>query len=178
MRANKKKVLLTTLFLLCNIIVSIGQNVYPLHPSVGDTIDLNEKLDYSLFEKTKNTEFGPATIQFINNEFVLIFTYIDSATSLEIHTTVSISQEDIIAEQQKIQKINAYYKYLAEEEKNPKPKEYKVLEQKLPIRFDGPISEKIKKDARMKVRLVEDQRRMDEFQMGLRPREMILEFSR
>ncbi|MFT5668934.1 MAG: hypothetical protein ACI9DK_003139, partial [Vicingaceae bacterium] len=63
--------------------------------------------------------------------------------------------------------------------KKPKQKEsFPVLERKIPVRFDGPIAERMKKQARMKTRLADDQRMMNDFQMGMRPREMRLEFGR
>lgn len=156
-------------------LTAFSQDVYPLHPSVGDTIDVNEKLDYSLFSKSMNNGFNYATINYINSSFVLIEnrtrkqpnglfrTYTDSTL---------LAQDQIIEEQQKIQKINAFYQYLAEEAEKPKVVEYEAPAKKLPIRFEGPISVKLQREDRMRARLKEDQRRMEDFQMGLSPREV------
>lgn len=158
---------------------SFAQDVYPLHPTVGDTIDRDEKLDYSLFENSPNDSFNFSVIKYLNSGFILIenkaFKRSDGSI-LNYNDSTVLTQNQIIEEQQKIQKINAYYKYLAEEAKKPKKEEYKKLEKKIPVRFDGPISDQMRKENRMKARLVEDQRRIEEFQMGMRPREMRIEF--
>jgi hypothetical protein len=175
--------LFTAVFLLVSAFI-LAQGVYPLHPSVGDTIDLNEKLDYSLFPKVDNNNFVYAIIGFNNNNFqlyTLLEEVVDEETGLVLayRDSLILKQEQIIEEQQKIQKINAYYHYLAQEAKKPKQKEsFPVLERKIPVRFDGPIAERMKKQARMKTRLADDQRMMNDFQMGMRPREMRLEFGR
>jgi hypothetical protein len=62
--------LFTAVFLIVSAFI-LAQGVYPLHPSVGDTIDLNEKLDYSLFPKVDNNNFVYAIIGFNNNNFQL-----------------------------------------------------------------------------------------------------------
>ena len=160
-------------------ILSFSQGVYPLHPLVGDTIDRNEKLDYSLFANSKNDNFNFSVIKYLNSGFILVENRTieePNETVKDYNDTLLLSQEQIIEEQQKIQKINAYYKYLAEEAKKLKQEDYKSLEKKIPIRFDGPISDQLKKEDRMKERLADDQRRMEEFQMGLRPREVGIQF--
>lgn len=169
------------LFLSCLFIkAAISQDVYPLHPSVGDSIDLEEKLDYSLFPKIDNNGFEYATIQFEDDMFKLVVfvKYNDKETGLEMETTYQevLTQEEIIEEQQKIQKVNAYYRYLAEEEKKPKTNTTQPSPKSVPIRLEGPMSEKMKKEARMSTRLKEDSRRAQEFEMGLRPRELRIEF--
>ena len=175
--------LFTAVFLIVSTFIS-AQGLYPLHPSVGDTIDLNEKLDYSLFPKVENNDFVYAIIDFNNNNFqlyTLLEEIIDEETGLVLayRDSLILKQKQIIEEQQKIQKINAYYHYLAEEAKKPTQKEnFPVLERKIPVRFDGPIAERMKKEARMKTRLADDKRMMNDFQMGMRPREVRLEFGR
>ena len=175
--------LFTAVFLIVSTFIS-AQGLYPLHPSVGDTIDLNEKLDYSLFPKVENKNFVYSIIGFNNNNFqlyTLLEEIIDEETGLVLayRDSLILKQKQIIEEQQKIQKINAYYHYLAEEAKKPTQKEnFPVLERKIPVRFDGPIAERMKKEARMKTRLADDKRMMNDFQMGMRPREVRLEFGR
>ncbi len=173
------------LFTFCCFFLTIisAQDVYPLHPSVGDTIDVDEKLDYSLFPKIDNDGFQYATIQFKGEKFVLIVNsidLIDKEVGLEAETVsdIDLSQEEIIEEQQKIQKVNAYYKYLAEEASKPKKSVVSAPGKAVPIRLEGAMSEKMKKEARMNVRLKEDNRRLQEFEMGLRPnpRELRIEF--
>ena len=169
--------IIASTLLLFSIFCS-AQDVYPLHPAVGDTIDSNEKLDYSLLPKSANKGFNFATIQYINSGFVLIENRTrkqPNGLMRRFNDSTHLPQEQIIEEQQKIQKINAFYKYLAEESTKPKKEEYKAIEKKIPIRFDTPVSKIILKEARMKTRIIEDQRRMKEFQMGLRPREMMIE---
>ena len=167
------------LVFLFTAIPSFSQGVYPLHPTVGDTIDRDEKLDYSLFAASENDNFNFSVIKYLNSGFILIENRAlkeSNDTVKYYNDTLLLSQEQIIEEQQKIQKINAYYRYLAEEAKKPKQEDYKSVEKKIPIRFDGPISDQLKKEDRMKARLANDQRRMEEFQIVLRPREVGLQF--
>ena len=155
----------------------IGQDIYPLHPSVGDTIEKVEKLDYSLFPEIENSDFINATVQYLEDKFVLVYYATDKTTELTIETTMDLEQVQIIEEQKKIEKINAYYRLMAEEAKNKKetptiPKNQKSL----PIRLEGKMSEQMRKEARMNVRLMEDAQRQRDFEMGLRPREVRFEF--
>lgn len=147
----------------------IGQQIYPLHPSVGDTIEKVEKLDYSLFPQDQNDGFQMATIQFKGENFHLVIQTLDQETGLEIETTRVISQEEIIEAQKNIEKINAFYRLMAEEKKKEKTERLEKHKQSLPIRLEGKMSEQMKKQARMNIRLKEDARIQREFEMGLRP---------
>ena len=93
--------------------LSFSQDVYPLHPTVGDTIDRGEKLDYSLFANSPNDSFNFSVIKYLNSGFILIknraFKGLDGSIKGYSDSTL-LTQEQIIEEQQKIQKINAYYK--------------------------------------------------------------------
>ena len=172
------RVILTT-FLIFAGLPSFAQDVYPLHPSVGDTTDRNEKLDYSLFVKSANSGFNYATINYLSDGFVLIENRSRKQPNGLIRQytdTTELTQNQIIKEQQKIQKVNAYYQYLAKEAEKPKVELPKKMDKKMPIRFEGPISEKMLKEDRMRARLLEDQRRMQDFEMGLRPREVSIQF--
>lgn len=171
--------LLLLFFSIISLQTAMCQSVYPLHPSVGDTIELQEKLDYSLFADVDNNTFQYATIKFENNGFILEVNGKDNDPLLgeiEIVTTGKLSQEEIIEEQKKIQKINAYYKYLMERKEYADNETKKTVEPPA-INLQGPLQERMKKEARMMIRLKEDQIRANEFQFGLRPSTRI-EFSR
>lgn len=164
------------------LLVSFGfsQTTYPLHPSVGDTIELNEKLDYSLFDSIANENFLFAWIEFQKDNFYLISTWksdlVVPLSEATFTTKYLLSQEQIIEEQKKIEKVNTYYRYLAEEAKKPKKAPEKSISKAPPIRLQGPMSEHMKKEVRMNNRLKDEQRRSREFKLGLRPRNMFIQF--
>ncbi len=166
-----KRILLPFLLLLS--FSAISQIYYPLHPSVGDTLERLEKLDYSLFPKVSNTEFAYALIQFDNDNYHLIVTDLEGNTSNK-----EIRKEDLIEAQRNIEKVNAYYKWLADD-KVRKEKEAKLMESKRsqPIRIEGPMTEQMKKEARMNVRLREDARRRREVEQGIRSNDIYIEFN-
>ena len=175
-------------FIILSELNAQNRDVYPLHPSVGDTIDVTEKLDYSLFPIVENTNFKSATIKFENDTFFLVVDYEEIDTSLTVQGAIvsvytssnefPLNQDQIIEEQKKIEKVNAYYRLMAEEKKKEKeqPTNYTKNTKKYPVRLEGAMSEQMKKQARMNIRLKEDSRRQQEFEMGLRPREMRIEF--
>jgi hypothetical protein len=159
--------------LLFFLLTRVLAQVYPLHPSVGDTLDRLEKLDYSLFPEVNNQGFNYAVIQYRENNFYLDAGY-ENKDSLQ---SFLLSQENIIEAQQNIEKINAYYRYEKEAEKKTSSSNSLNSSSKINnLRLDGPMSEQMKKESRMNVRLEEDARRMQEFQQGLRPREIHIEF--
>ncbi len=158
--------------LILSYFVSSAQVVYPLHPAVGDTIDTEEKLDYSLFTNTENKNFNFATIQYIDSNFTLVqnrsVKQLNGLTAV-INDSVVLSQTQIIKEQQKIEKINAYYDHLIKEEKNAAQEENdRVLEQKIPIRFTGPMNERLKLK-RARLCRFDENNLNNEFETGLRP---------
>lgn len=161
-------------FLLLLLFLSrAAAQVYPLHPSVGDTLDRLEKLDYSLFPQVNNQGFNFAVIQYRDNNFYLDVNY-ETKDSLQ---AMLLSQETIIEAQQNIEKVNAYYRYEKEAEKKKSSSNSLSSSSKVNnLRLDGPMSEQMKKESRMNIRLEEDARRMQEFQQGLRPREIHIEF--
>lgn len=173
------------LFMAMSFSFAKTQNFYPLHPSIGDTIDLNEKLDYSLFDSVPNANYKYGVIEFYNNNFYLRVESQDNSninleTGLEIENYSSekllLTQEKIISEQMKIEKVNAYFKYVAEEAKKPK-KDPRISVSKPPsLRIEGPMSDQMKKEVRITSRLKEEQRRSRDFEMGLRPRNAFIEF--
>ena len=164
----------------------IGQEdaPYPLHPSIGDTIDLEEKLDYSLFPVVPNNAFAYATIHYKKESFVLYINEgisVDPMSGLEVETTIElpITQEEIIESQKNIEKVNAYYRYLATDSTEKKAESDILKNNKgIPMKLENneKMSEQLKKQFRMDQRLKEDAQRMREVEMGLRPREVRLEF--
>ena len=162
-----KRILLVLFFLSFKL---TAQDVYPLHPSIGDTLDLLEKLDYSLFPEVENNGFQYALITYRTDAFFLTSHFDNDSVA-----STKLDQETIIEAQQNIEKVNAYYRYLKEKETTEKNSTIHT-DKAPPIRLEGPMSDKMRKEARMNVRLQEDARRMQEFQQGLRPRELHIEF--
>lgn len=166
------KSFLLSFFLLISL-TAISQTYYPLHPSVGDTIDRLEKLDYSLFPSIPNTEFGYALIQFKDDSYQILVSDQNGKSNLK-----KVSKEQLIEAQQNIEKINAYYKRMASEKlKDENKADIGTAKKSIPIRIEGPMSEQMRKEARMNIRLREDSRRQREVEQGLRHNEVIFEFN-
>lgn len=159
---------------LFSCILASGQVYYPLHPSIGDTLDRMEKLDYALFPKVKNPNLSYCLINFEANEYQLLAFYQEKNEPIK-HLLV---REEIIEAQRNIEKINAFYRRKAKED-SLKPKK-EVLPNRptgrTPSYTQGTLSEKAKKEARMYIRLQEDRRRMEQHQRGIQPNQMRIEF--
>lgn len=149
-----------------------AQDIYPLHPTVGDTIDKFEKLDYSLFPSVGNENFDFAIIRYHNGNYFLE-TKTDSLTE-----KLALSKELIIEQQQNIEKINAYYRLKAAD--TSKTKAIYLDENrptgKEPVYLNEQLKKQISKDARMRIRLQEDRRRMLENQRGIQNNQLHIEF--
>ena len=163
---------LLSVLLLSFSIVSAQQS-YPLHPSIGDTIDRNEKLDYSLFPAVANQDFKFAIIEFAKDSFFLAI----SNSNTSVIKTKFLSKEELIEAQKTIEKVNRYYRYQANQPADTNSYQSQLTEVKgRPIRMDGPMTEQIKKEARMNIRLREDERRRREFDQGIRGRQLYIGF--
>lgn len=166
------KSLLLSVFVLFAVWLS-AQSSYPLHPSVGDTIDRNEKLDYSLFPKVANQDFKFAIIEFEKDSFFLAISNISSAYIKRKF----LSKEELIEAQKTIEKVNRYYRYRAAQPVDTNSYRPELTEIKgRPIRMDGPMTEQMKKEARMNIRLREDERKRREFDQGIRGQQLFLGF--
>jgi hypothetical protein len=135
-----------------------AQHYYPLHPSVGDTIELIEKLDYALFPKAKNPDLTYCLIDYHQDdgEFKLLVKYQNQSEFL----VLPLSKDELIEAQKNIEKINQFYKQqairdsiAATENKFPNKPSGKA-----PVIMSGPMLERAKKQARMYQRLEEDRR--------------------
>jgi hypothetical protein len=152
-----------------------SQVLYPLHPSIGDTIDVTEKLDYSLFTNSSNEGFKYATIQYINKNFTFIerkmITNSNGSTVLFNDSSV-LTQQEIIIEQRKIQKVNSYYATLAK--RTEQKQSIEVSEKKIPVRFTAPLAEQ-RILRTMRFCTFDETSWMSSFELGLRPTEVQLE---
>jgi len=153
---------------------SFSQDIYPLHPSIGDTLESIEKLDYSLFPKVENTGFDYAVIKFQKERFIL-YTYYNSEEN-----SIALSQEEIIEAQQNIEKINQYYRLKANQE-NQTEEDQSLSDRpsgKTPVYFNDVMNDQIKKEARMYLRLKEDAQRMKDHQNGISPNQLRIDFTK
>ena len=141
------------LFFLFSLKLNAQEGVYILHPSVGDTIDRVEKLDYSIFPKTKNPNFKVAYITMKNDSFILNAVYFENYKIERFLPT-----EEIIEAQKGIEKINAYYRLQADSTQI-KYSSSNYNSNKIKIDMNGALGEKAKKEARMYQRIQDDQRR-------------------
>ncbi len=135
-----------------------AQTYYPLHPSVGDTIELIEKLDYALFPKAKNPELIYCLIDYVeeSGDFKLLVKY----KIKQQYTMLPLSKNELIEAQKNIEKINQFYKQKAIRDstqafENQFPNKPSG---KAPVLMTGPMLERAKKQARMYQRLEEDRR--------------------
>ena len=163
------KMLLLLLSLLSCLLIKA--QTYPLHPSIGDTIDRNEKLDYSLFPSIANQYFELATISFEEDSFYLVIAF----KNLDSTQKMLLSKAALIQAQQNIEKVNQYYRYKANQPKDTNSYKSSLGEHKSrPIRMDGPMTEQMKKEARMNIRLREDERRRREYEQGIRGQQLYI----
>ncbi len=89
---------------VCNVLCFCTQaQTIVLHSSVGDTIDLHEKIKYDLFLDIPNTNFKHATISQIDDAVVLKF---KEGTTIKKKT---ISNSDIEMYKERISLLNAYF---------------------------------------------------------------------
>ncbi len=158
-------------FILISHFSIAQEGVYILHPTIGDTIDRVEKLDYSIFPKTKNPDFKKAYITFKNDSFILKAIYLKN-----IKTERYLPKEEIIEAQKGIEKINAYYRLRADSsEIDYTSTNYNS--NKIKIDMHGALGENAKKEARMYQRLKEDQNRAKMVGRGTNnPQELRIEF--
>ncbi|MCB0802252.1 MAG: hypothetical protein HND54_06600 [Bacteroidetes bacterium] len=151
-----------------------AQDVYPLHPSIGDTLHAIDKLDYSLFPDISNSDFQFGTISFENDTFYLNANYINQFQKF------ALSKESIIEAQQNIEKVNAYYRLKAKEdlESTQKAENYygDKPSGKTPVFLNEAMNDQIKKEARMFLRIQEDAQRLRDHQNGIRPNEIRIQF--
>lgn len=166
-----KLICIVFLSFFCHLLAA--QTYYPLHPSVGDTIDQYEKLDYSLFPSVDNRSFEFAMILFENDNY-----FLDLTDTTGNRSKQSVSKEELIEAQQNIEKINDYFRLMAAEKSKEEQKQSEILRdnKKIPIKLDGPMTDQMRKEARMNVRLKDDARRRTEFEQGLRQNSLHIEF--
>lgn len=172
MISTSSKSLFGILFFIC--LSTKAQEVYPLHPSVGDTLEAIEKLDYSLFPKIDNKDFKHGLIKYEEEAFVFYAFYEEDEKKLEL------SQAELIEAQQNIEKVNKYYRLKAAEA-NKDEQDFKKDNRpsgKTPVYFNEAMNDQIKKEARMHIRLQEDAQRMRDHRNGISPNRMILDFSK
>jgi hypothetical protein len=159
------------IFFLTSHFSAAQEGVYILHPSIGDTIDRVEKLDYSIFPKTHNPDFKEAYITMKNDSFFLNAIYFENFKKERY-----LPKEEIIEAQKGIEKVNAYYRLLADSSKtNYTSTNYNSDKMKMDMK--GALGESAKKEARMYQRLQEDQRRAKMIGRGTdNPQEIRIEF--
>lgn len=158
------------LSILFSIIVQAQKDIYPLHPSIGDTLSLVEKLDYSLFPNISNQSYNFGYITFESDNYVLNVHQKEKKSE-----KIILTQAMVVEAQQNIEKVNQYYRLKATLDSSRQQSDVK-LEKKAPILFNENMNEEMRKKARMDWRLKEDARRMQEFEQGLRPNELRIEF--
>jgi|SRR5690554_1599808 len=165
----------TILVVLCLLSLKIySQETYPLHPAVGDTISLMEKIDYALFPEISNKQFAFLTITYAESRF-----YLKSYDSISMLISIDTAFiEEIVEAQKNIEKINAYYSIKAEGNTSSESVMFtKNSKQTLsPLVFNDGQREKTQKEVRMEVRLREAKARSHEHQKGYRPNSISIEF--
>jgi len=168
----------TASFFLFKIVLSVtlycqDKPHYVLHPSVGDTIERLEKLDYSLFPFLENDDSEMAVIGFENQSYFILAQY----NKVDTLKRMSLEQKEIVNAQKNIEKINAFYKRQAKKQTEETP-QISLIEQS-PNRkatLNAPMSDQMRKDVRMFQRLCDDEIRRQEFINGSRPNQIHIEF--
>jgi len=141
-----------------------SEEFYILHPSVGDTIEKVDKLDYSLFPKIDNQSYSHGLIRFKSDSF-----FLESYLTKQESKWYYLSKEEIVEAQKNIEKINDFYRRQAKEDSEEGSSSIIKRKPNSSATLNASMSEQMKKEARMQIRLREDQRRQDEFRKGIRP---------
>lgn len=162
----------TILVVLCLLSLKIySQETYPLHPAVGDTISLMEKIDYALFPEISNKQFAFLTITYAESRF-----YLKSYDSISMLISIDTAFiEEIVEAQKNIEKINAYYSIKAEGNTSSESVMFTKNTKQTLSPFSYNVKEKPQKEARMEVRLSEAKKRSHERQKGYRPSSILIE---
>jgi hypothetical protein len=151
-----------------------GQEYYPLHPVIGDTLEAVEKKDYSLFPKVSNKNLDYCLIVVDSNKLKLnAFYTADTAKSFPL------DHSEIVEAQQIIEKINAYYRTKDQPSSSYSESVVKKSKSKTsasPLIQQSQMSEKAQKEARMQLRIEADQKRLRDHERGLRPNNLHIEF--
>lgn len=146
---------------------------YLLHPSVGNTIERQEKLDCSLFPFLENDDFEMAVIGYEDQAYFILAKYSD----IDTMSRKLLDQEQIVNAQRNIEKINAFYRRQAKAQTEESPSINMMKQQaNSKATLNAPMSEQIKKDIRMNQRLRDDEIRRQEFMNGTRPNQIHIEF--
>lgn len=152
---------------------SLGQTYYPLHPVIGDTLDIIEKKDYSLFPKINNTDLKFCLIYPDSNDLrIKAYYHNDSIASFPLE------HREIVEAQQIIEKVNAYYQ-TKDKPSNSYPesvvKKSKSSQSTSPLLLKKQMNEKAQKEARMQLRIEADKKRLKDHESGLRPNNINIE---
>ena len=75
-----------------NISCFAQNDLFILHPLVGDTIDKNEKLNYFLFPKISNENFKYCFITHSDNQFFVNSHYVNDSVSIQLVDTIELRQ--------------------------------------------------------------------------------------
>lgn len=161
------------ILLLCPL-MAVAQSLYPLHPVIGDTLEVIEKKDYSLFPKVSNKALGYCLIYPDSNQLKLKAVYAGDSIS-----TFDLDHSEIVEAQQIIEKINEYYR---SKDKTTDDYSRSVVMKKessdkaSPLLQQGEMNKKAQKDARMQLRIEADRQRIKDHERGLRPNNLHIEF--
>lgn len=161
------------IFLLCPL-TAIAQSLYPLHPVIGDTLEVIEKRDYSLFPKVSNKALNYCLIYPDSNQLKLKAVYDGDSTA-----TFDLEHSEIVEAQQIIEKVNEYYR--SKENTTDDYSRSVVMKKKSstatsPLLQQGEMNKKAQKDARMQLRIEADRQRIKDHERGLRPNNLHIEF--
>ncbi len=86
-----------------------SQQPVALHPVVGDTIDLIEKLDYFLFPDVPDSKFEQGVLIPNAQDYQLLVWHKDEISKMDV------SAEDFIIFSENVEKLSAYYQQKEEE---------------------------------------------------------------
>lgn len=105
-----KKAVTVIVFLILQIGAFTQEQLIVLHPSVGDTIDRNERNDFLLFPEITIPDFESATIHSKTDKFYL---HVSSKSGLDI---IEIDSTTIKQSREHIEKLLKYFAYLVKKE--------------------------------------------------------------
>ena len=98
------KILAVIIMTICSLAAAAQEQIYVLHPVLGDTIDRNEVEKYYLF-KDYTLDSVDYFILYKNKEFFTLIGMSDNATVVNR----KLSNEEVLLKKEQVEKLNNYY---------------------------------------------------------------------
>lgn len=158
-----KKILAVLIFIVIKSGIAFTQDtIFILHPSVGATIDKNEKLNYLLFPEIKDTCFQYCFIKPLKGRFAIYSFFRNDSLSISKVDTL-----ELVNYQTNISKLDEYFSNQSKPDSLKSTDQVKKDNQTMKYDILSPNTIKdIKNETRRDARLKDDEERMNRYRKG------------